>query len=247
MFNNFNLQADVYNIKLEGIVNDLSIDNLLQDEADCRLGQTIGGQPVDGNSEECRRVLARINRNDFPGAPNDEQISDVTVGPINRSLQEQKGIDTSVTWTIPTERAGIWNLNAVYTHVLDSAIQEFEEDPVNTDWRDDPTNFEFQDRFRGSVNWSIGNWSTTFFAYYVGDVPDWNETTRLGDMWTFNASVQWNITDNIRLSLIGNNITDEHPEQDESLARWPGFSRGNYGQFMIGASYAAQIDWRFGN
>lgn len=247
VFDNFNLQADVYNIKLEGIVNDLSIDGLLQDEADCRLGVTVGGEPVDPNSEECRRTLDRINRNDFPGAPNDEQISDVTVGPINRSLQEQTGIDATLSWILPTDTAGTWNFNAVYTHVIDSKIQQFAEDPVNSDWRDDPQNFEFQDRFRGSVGWAAGNFYTTLFAYYVGDVPDWNETTRLGDMWTYNLTVQWNITDDIRLSLIGNNITDEHPEQDATWPGWPGFSRGNYGQFMQGASYAFQVDWRFGH
>jgi iron complex outermembrane receptor protein len=247
VFDNFEIQADLYNIKLEGIVNDLSVSGLLRDEADCRLGVTVGGEPVDQNSEECRRTLARINRNDLlPDAPRDGFISDVTTGPINRSLQEQTGIDATLSWAIQTERAGNWNINATYTHVLDSAIREFEEDPVNTDWRDDPNNFEFQDRFRGSVGWGMGDFYTTVFAYYLGDVPNAAETSRVGEMWTYNLTIQWDITDSIRLSLIGNNVTDEHPEQDETWAAWPGFSRGNYGQFMMGASYAVQLDWRFG-
>jgi len=244
VFDNLNFSADLYNIKLEGIVNDLSIDGLLQDEADCRLGMTIGGTPVDSNSEECRRILARIERLDQPGSPVDDTIDSVTIGPINRTLQEQKGIDASIDYSLLTERVGRWRFQATYTHVLSAKIQEFPEDDIQVHWRDDPGNYDFRHRFRGSVSWDIGNWNTTLFGTNVGSIPRWDETGRLSDLWTYNMSISWDVTDSIRLSAIGNNITDAKPRLDDSWPSWPGFSRYNYSP--VGRELWAQIDWTFG-
>jgi len=238
------VSADLYNSKLEGIVNDQSLDNLLQDEADCRLGVTVGGTPVDGNSVECQRIYERVERNAFAGAPNDEWISRVTTGPINRSLQEQTGIDATLTYSLLTERLGLWRFDASYTHVLESKIQEFPEDPVQEGWRDDPGNFDFRHRFRGSAAWEIGNWTTVLSAFNLGSVPRWDELGRTGDMWTYNLTVAWDVTDSIRLSVLGSNILDEKPPLDDSWPGWPGFSWLNYNP--VGREVWAQIDWAFG-
>ncbi len=244
-FENFNLTADLYNIKLEGIVNDLSIDNLLSDEADCRLGVTQGGQPVDGGSVECQRILSRIERNDFPiGTPGAEAINNVTVGPINRSLQEQTGIDVTFDYSYLTERTGIWSLRGSYTHILESKIQEFPEDPIQEDYRNDKQNFEFRHRFTGALGWQMGDWNTVFTAFQKGSVPNWAETDRLDPLWTYNLSVAWAVTDNIVLSAFGNNITNERPPKDLTFDTWPGFWRGSFD--AVGRELWAQVNWTFG-
>jgi outer membrane receptor protein involved in Fe transport len=241
---NLSISADLYNIKLEGIVQDQSIDALLQDEADCRLGVTVGGQPIDGNSVECQRIYERIQRNDFPGAPNDEFLSSVVTGPINRALQEQTGVDATLTYSILTERAGMWRFDGTYTHVLESKIQEFPEDPIQENWRDDPGNFDFRHRFRGSAAWEMGDWTTVLSAFNLGGVPRWDETGRVDDMWTYNLTVAWDVTDSIRLSVLGSNIFDEKPPLDDSWPGYPGFSFYNYNP--VGREVWAQIDWAFG-
>jgi iron complex outermembrane receptor protein len=238
------LSADLYNIKLEDIINDLNIDQLLSDEADCRIGETIGGSPVDGNSAECQATLNRVVRVNTPGAPNDMNIDNVTVEPINRALTEQMGIDVALTYSLATEKAGQWAFNATYTHILSSKDQQFIEDPVNNAWRDDAGNFEFRHRFRGSATWTMSDVSTTLSAFHLGSVPNWFETDRIGAMWTFNLNVGWNITDSVRISAIGSNIFNELPEIDTGWPGWPGFSRGNYP--IIGREVWAQLDWTFG-
>ena len=159
-------------------------------------------------------------------------------------MQEQTGIDAAVAYSLLTERAGLWSFQASYTHVLESQIQEFPEDPIQTDWRDDGANLEFRHRFRGSLSWAMGNWNTTLFGTNVGSIPNWNEDDRLDPLWTFNASVSWNVTDSIRLSVIGNNITNAKPKLDDTWPSWPGFSRFNYNP--VGRELWAQIDWTFG-
>jgi len=216
----------------------------LQDEADCRLGETVGGAPVDGNSAECQRLYTLVDRYAQPGSPIDEQIISVVTVPINRALQEQTGIDAAVSYSLVTDRAGLFNFQASYTHVLHSKIQEFPDDPIQTDWRDDPQNFEFRHRFRGSVSWAKGDWGTTLFGTNVGSIPNWAETDRLDPLWTFNMSITWDVTDSIRLSAIGNNITNAKPRLDDTWPSWPGFSRFNYNP--VGREVWAQIDWTFG-
>jgi iron complex outermembrane receptor protein len=135
-------------------------------------------------------------------------------------------------------------LRANYTHILESKIQEFPEDPVDKQYRDDKQNFELRHRFNSSLGWQMGDWNTVFTAYQRGSVPNWGETDRLDETWTYNMSVAWAVTDNIVLSVLGNNITNERPPKDPSFDTWPGFYRGTFD--AVGAEYWAQIDWTFG-
>jgi outer membrane receptor protein involved in Fe transport len=229
IFDGFSLNVDYYDIELEGIVNDMSIDGLLRDEADCRLGVTLGGQPVDPNSVECQRVLARITRVDIPNAPNHENLIDVTIGPINRSFSGQTGLDAGFNYTFDTERAGLFSFNGAYTHVLESERQEFPEDPVDDSWRDNKQNFEFRSRFRGSAGWTYKDFNTVITALR---------------QWTFNLNMAYDFTDAFRLSLISTNVTNERPPVDETFTGWPGFFRGSFNP--VGREVWIQADYVFG-
>ncbi len=244
VFDGFSVNVDYYDIELDGIVNDMSIQGLLQDEADCRLGVTVGGTPVDINTVECQRVLARINRVDTPGAPNHENLIDVTVGPINRSFSGQTGIDAGFNYTFDTERAGQFAFTGAYTHVLESQRQEFPEDPVDDQWRDNKQNFEFRSRFRGSAGWDYKDFNTVVTALRTGSVPNWAETARLGDQWTFNLNLAYDITDSFRLSVISTNVTNERPPVDPTFNTWPGFWRGSFNP--VGREVWVQADYVFG-
>ena len=56
------LSVDYYNIKLEGAVKDISFGYLMRNEADCRLGKTRDGTPVDGASAACDYFRSLIGR-----------------------------------------------------------------------------------------------------------------------------------------------------------------------------------------
>ena len=71
----------------------LRIDNLLQDEADCRIGETNNGTPVDINSPTCQDAIARVERypDDATVAPG--EIAPVHVNPINIANESTDGVD----------------------------------------------------------------------------------------------------------------------------------------------------------
>ena len=48
------ITTDYYRITLKNEVEYQDSDTILREEADCRLGQTLGGQPVDINSQLCQ-------------------------------------------------------------------------------------------------------------------------------------------------------------------------------------------------
>ncbi|WP_164142460.1 hypothetical protein, partial [Serratia marcescens] len=69
----------------------MNIDSILRDEADCRLGQTAAGSPVDGNSPTCLDAKARVQR--YVGGALDGQLQGVFINPINVAKETTDGID----------------------------------------------------------------------------------------------------------------------------------------------------------
>ncbi|NWM25005.1 TonB-dependent receptor, partial [Escherichia coli] len=55
----FDVSVDYFRVAMKNQVLDMNIDSILRDEADCRLGQTAAGSPVDGNSPTCLDAKAR--------------------------------------------------------------------------------------------------------------------------------------------------------------------------------------------
>ncbi|RYE63287.1 MAG: TonB-dependent receptor, partial [Oxalobacteraceae bacterium] len=129
-FPGFSLSADYYHVELEDIVDDLDIARVLETEADCRLGVTSGGSPVDINSAECQDAIGRITRAPADGTLFAEQIRNIVVGPINRALQSTSGIDVNAKYALDTARWGDFRFDLAWTHVLDEKRAQFAEDPV---------------------------------------------------------------------------------------------------------------------
>src|SRR5262249_18604575 len=81
-FTGFDFSADFYYIWLEDEVRYQSSDTVLRQEADCRLGQTVDGQPVNIDSPTCQQVLSAVVRN-APDAFNPLEVTSVLVQPVN--------------------------------------------------------------------------------------------------------------------------------------------------------------------
>ncbi len=62
-FKDFDLSADYYYIRLSNEVEYQSTDIVLRQEADCLLGKTTSGQPVNINSPTCQEVIGEVVRN----------------------------------------------------------------------------------------------------------------------------------------------------------------------------------------
>lgn len=241
-FAGFSLSADYYHVELEDMVDDLDTGVLLQTEADCRLGVTEGGAPVDIGSAECQDAIARITRAPADGTQFSEQIRNIVVGPINRAFQSTNGIDLNARYALETGRWGDYRFDLGWSHTLSEKRKQFAEDPVE-EYRDDPQNFDFRSRLRGSVTWQMGKWTTTVFGTRYGSVPNWAETGRIGSWKKYNLTVSHEFNDRLSASIIINNVLDEAPPRDSTFDVYPYFSSSNYDPY--GREGFLQVSYKF--
>jgi outer membrane receptor protein involved in Fe transport len=234
---------DYWDIDLTNMVADLSITNVLEREADCRLGETEGGTPVDINSLECRDALNRVGRAPIIGGPNDENITTLTVGPVNRATQHTAGIDAHLAYALNTVSAGSWKLDIAYTHTLEDEGAEFEGDPIE-DFRDDLQNFNWRSRMRGSLTWNMYDFTTTIFGDYRGSLPNWAETGRTGGSTYWNWTAGYFFTQNQSLSLAVQNVFNSNPKIDKTFNSYPYFLFYNFDP--TGREYFLSYTIKFG-
>ena len=221
------ISADYYDIELEDVVGDLSLALVLEREAECRLGTTVGGQAVDPNSLECRDALNRITREPINGTILDENIRQVNTGPINRSVTQTTGVDATVRYTLDTDRFGTWSSQLQWSHVLSDESAEFAGDPLDND-RDDLQSFNWRSRLRGSVTWNKGDFTTTLFGIRNGSLPNWAETFRTGPSMNYNLTMQYQIADNQQVGLFIQNVLDTEPTVDDTFNAYPYFLFRNF-------------------
>src|SRR5690606_22163702 len=129
IMDNMSMSVDWYDIKLEGAVQDLSGGFLARREADCRLGETRDGQPVDGSSAECAFYLGLFERTGIDSVNDDEVIQYRTM-PRNQAMQRTSGLDATWRYSIDTDRMGDFNLQLGWTHVLKLEQQAFPESEI---------------------------------------------------------------------------------------------------------------------
>ncbi|WP_374601500.1 TonB-dependent receptor plug domain-containing protein [Arenimonas sp.] len=219
---NLALTVDYYNIELEGGVRDLSRSYILQNEADCRLGQDRQGNAVDGGSAFCQYITGFVTRT--VGGPNDGRLEQIDSIPINGSFISNEGIDASIRYTLDTDRMGNFGFQLGWSHVLDQKFAEFEGQPRDS-YRDDLTNFDFRSRMRGSVSWQYKDLDVTVFGTRYGSLPNWAETGRIAPYHVYNLNVGYEFTENFRASLIVNNVLDKIAPKDDTFFTYPFFWR----------------------
>lgn len=240
---NLAFKADLYEIKIDDQVQARSLDEILQLEADCRRGSTVGGSPVDINSPNCVAVLGLVDRNLTPPGPNTSAINLVRTYPINVSKEKVRGITANMQYRLQTASIGDFIFGADYntllkhesiTYVGDPTIDEltFLSYPRDPKWR-----------ASASVTWNVGGFSTTVYGQRRGKTLAFNEVDTIGPWTTYNASVSYTV-DDLTLSLISNNVTNKRPPKDRSNTTYPYYDSANYDAY--GRSIFAEINYRFG-
>src|SRR6185503_15174113 len=120
----FFVSLDYFDVKLEDQVVNLRADNVLKDEADCRLGETTNGTPVDIDSPTCVDALARVERypDDDPISPG--EVARVHVNPINIANESTDGIDLAFRWHWPIGDSSL-TFTGSYTKVFNHESQQY--------------------------------------------------------------------------------------------------------------------------
>lgn len=239
------VSVDYFDIELEGGVQDDSLAQLLETEADCRLGETKAGTPVDASSIKCQSALARVQRRPADGGTESEFLDLVTQGPINTALMKTSGLDAALRYAFgPIGSLGQFEVAASFSQVLKNDRLEFAGDEVedlleNRAWPD------WHSRMSGELSWNKGPFSAALFVQRYGRIWNWAETERLPAYLLTNLSARYSglMNGEAYVGFAVQNLFDRNPPRDETWDVYPYYSDYNYSP--IGREVFVEIGLRF--
>ena len=229
-----NTKVDYYHVKLGNEVATYSVNTILAREADCRLGHTTSGTPVDINSQLCQQTLAEVSRNPANAPIGAGLLNGVTTFPLNLANELVSGITANAQYRWDAGSFGTFIFGADYNTTLKHVQQQFPTDPVDDLLRDRNYYGPFKDIGSGSITWAYGPWSTTVFGVRYGKTFSWDGQSTVAPWMIYNATVQYNFNDDAAITLIGNNIFNSRPPYDASYggqANFPFFNVFNYNAY----------------
>ena len=228
---NFTVKVDYYHIAISNEVSSYSVDTILQKEADCRLGHTRGGTPVDGNSPSCQQFIAEVGRNPLTATINPGALNTVTTFPINVANETVSGITANIGYKFDLGHYGDVKLNADYNTTLKHEFQQFPGDPVQNLLTNTSYYNQVKEIGSGSATWNIGNWSATAFGIRYGKSYSYNGNFTVAPWMVYNATVQYNFSDDASMTLISSNVFNSRPPVDKSYSAYPYYNVFNYNAF----------------
>ncbi|WP_242108118.1 TonB-dependent receptor plug domain-containing protein [Luteimonas aquatica] len=162
-FKGFSLSADYWYVSIDNLIDDISADQLLKDEAYClRNGFDPEGlvRPVAPSAAWCAEVVSRVQRT--PGVPSSTAGSvTINTNPINRAETVVDGVDLSARYQLPDTRTGNWNFNLNYTNMLTYKSRGFPTDKLeDTRKTQNP-----RTKVTLSANWTYDKWNATLMMY----------------------------------------------------------------------------------
>lgn len=234
--------ADYYRIRIRDEVTNLDVDQILRTEADCRIGHTASGTPVDPESTLCRDAFARVVRNPPTAPVNPNQVTNVRVNPINAASEITSGFDLSANYRWSTDRFGKFQAHAAFTRVLGHRYQQFPGDPVYDYVNDLSYQSDWRTKTNAAVSWTLGPWSATLDGTRYGRIPRNDQEAYFHAYTLFNGSVGYRFGERARLQLIVNNLRNSLPV--DKSAGWPNYASAWYDAY--GRQWWLQFDYHFG-
>jgi outer membrane receptor protein involved in Fe transport len=220
-----------------------SSDEILREEADCRLGQTTGGAPVDINSSSCQAVISQVVRNPSTDLANPDGVTSVLVLPINAAEDRTSGIDVKGHYQLLAGKAGTFDFDLGITDVLTHTIQLYPGNPVDNELEDLYYYTIPRYKANAAVGWTLGPITTTVYASKLGGLPNYEGTERLPPTELFNASLTYHVTPAAVLSLICNNLLDTRPQRDGTWTEYPYYASRWFSP--VGRELFAQFTYHF--
>ena len=241
--NTLQISADYYLIKLKNEVEYQDSDTILREEADCRLGVTTDGVPVNSSSALCQQVLSQVVRNSASDPANPLGITSVLVLPINAAVDRTSGVDVNAHYSLPTDRIGTFAFELSYTQVLTHTIQLFAGDPVTDELTDLYDYVIPKNKASYALSWSIRDLTATLHGSRLGGLPNYDGTERLGATSVYNASLNYRFTPDATLTLIVDNLFDTKPGKDSTWTSYPYYARRWFSP--VGREFFVQFNYHF--
>ncbi len=215
--NGLDISADWFNIEMKNQVQDMSTDQILRDEAACRLGS------LDASSPTCIDALARVTRNG--GA-----LYGVHVNPINVAKESTEGVDVAVRYRLDTG-IGQFTLSTAHTWVKKHDFQQYAGD-VTKDQFAVNSGFDIpRTKTSASISWEKDAWAATIYGQRLGKLPNgwsYDQVWEDGDpgpyiraTYRYNATLQYRFDDHSRLTLSVVNLFNKMPPKDPTYTSYP--------------------------
>jgi outer membrane receptor protein involved in Fe transport len=241
---NFDISADYFRVDLKNEVLDMSLDTVLRQEADCRLGQTVSGKTIDIHSPTCVDTLSRITRNASTAAVNPDAISTVVINPINVATERTSGVDIAAHYRLPTEKAGLFNFSLAYTYVRKHHSQQYPGDPVINQLSYDSGYDIPRTKASASVSWTYARLTIGLHGQRLDKVPNFNEDGWTKATYMYNATAQYEVDPRTRVTLSIDNLLDKSPPHDPTYSSYPYYDTSWYDS--TGRSFYLQLTRKFG-
>jgi iron complex outermembrane recepter protein len=227
--NRLSWSVDYDAIRVSNEVVTLSTDEILQEEADCRLGKSENGAvSYDINSPTCQQVIGEVIRYPQSNPVNPGGIEQVNTYPINVANEYQTGIQSAVKYKFPTQNFGSFDFELDYYDEFKHTYQEKAGDPT-LNYLCCGNNDEFKSRVSANATWTIGKFSTTLYG--IRDGLTWNSlgtSPDIGPWITFNGSLAYKVTPKVTLAVTANNIFNRRPPMDSTDDSWPYYDVFDY-------------------
>ncbi|MBD3825737.1 MULTISPECIES: TonB-dependent receptor [Stenotrophomonas] len=248
------ISADYYNWKIENEVDTASTDQLLLAEYYCR------NSLPNAASASCQNVADWVVR-DAAG-----NLSSLYTPKMNVARQNLQAVTVGFKYLQDIGRFGALQFSGNYTNMLKREVQS-EPGEDFQDLLGNPIamwNYDNYAKVRSdaAVAWSIGKFTTTAYANYVGKTPNYlaglngydythpasgKSAGKWGSYTTYNLSVNYRAQDDLTLSVMVNNVFNKMPEGQ--VYSYPGTSGTPYNNAfysIYGRAVYAQMKYDFG-
>jgi len=230
--NNLTWSMDYNAIRISNEVAILGSDEILELEANCRLGVSENGQTTyDINSPTCAEALGEVQRLPASDPVNPGGVQQVSTYPINVSSEYQTGIQSNLTYRLDAGAWGKFVFSGDYYNEFKHTWKEKQGD-ATYDLLCCANSDEFKSRVSGSLTWNVGDWSSTVYGIRNGST--WNAVGTAKNIapWVlFNASVRYRVNPVASIALVVNNIANKRPPLDRTNGNWPYYDVGNYNAY----------------
>lgn len=237
-----------YNISNE--VTPQSADQLSKDEYLCQIGT------IDPNSPTCTQAFAQIQR-----APGTGGLLGNILGIVQPKINTANEIDNAliarISYGFGLGAFGRLTLDSSYSDVLKHTSQQYPGDAHVNLLTNPAYSTDFKTKVNASVTWTKNQWSATAFVNRFGSTPNYLATYynnytdpgtgKLAPWIVWNASVTYNPTKNLALSLLVNNVFNKMPPIDNS---YPGTVAGPYNTDnynVFGRGMYLEANYKFGS
>lgn len=237
--------VDYNAVLIKNEVQTLGNDEILETEANCRLGVSENGQTsYDIGSPTCQEVLGEVTRRSATDPVQPNTVQGIDTYPINIASERQTGIQSQLDYRWRAGRFGDFVAGLSYYDALTHTFKEKQGDPTY-DYLCCANSDEFKSRVSGNITWNIGDWSSTIYGQRDGHT--WNNAgtaKNIGPWIRWNGSTTFKFNKMASVTFTVNNLFNKRPPKDITNGNWPYYDVGDYN--ALGRELWVQMNLDFG-